>query len=91
VADRRRSGVVGGAAPTGAGDENLRHHKLDEPLANPRTKKEERQSQFFTGGKEITTTARNRGGGAGKNWCSSACSGVLRVQRGGRELELELK
>jgi hypothetical protein len=25
------------------------------------------------------------------NWCSSACTGVLRVQRGVREPELELK
>jgi hypothetical protein len=71
-----------GAAPTGAEEENLRQHKLDKPLANPRIKKEERRSQSFTGGDEFTAAARNRGGGVGENWCSSACSGVLRVQRG---------
>jgi hypothetical protein len=53
---------------------------LDEPLANPRIKKEVQRSQSFTGGDEFTAAARNRGGGAGKNWCSSVCSGVLRVQ-----------
>jgi hypothetical protein len=39
-----------GAAPTGAGDENLRQHKFGEPLANPRSKERERRSQSFTGG-----------------------------------------
>jgi hypothetical protein len=35
--------------------------------------------------------AENRGGGAEENWCSSAGGGVLWVQRGGQELERELK
>jgi hypothetical protein len=56
-----------GAAPTGAGDENLRLHKLDKPLANTRVKKEERRSQSLTGGYEFTTAARNRGSGVGEN------------------------
>jgi hypothetical protein len=75
----------------GVGDENLQQHELDEPLANPRIKKEERRSQSFTRGDEFTAAARNRGGGVGENWCSSACTGALRVQRGGQELELKLK
>jgi hypothetical protein len=54
-----------GAAPTGAGDENLRQHKFGEPLANPGSKKGERWSQSFTGGDEFTAAARNRGGGKG--------------------------
>jgi hypothetical protein len=83
--------VVGGAAPTGPGDENLQQHELDEPLANPRRKKEGRRSWSFTGGDEDTAAAKNRGGGNGEWGCSSACGGVLRVQRGAQELECELK
>jgi hypothetical protein len=86
----RRSGGRG-AAPTGVGNENLQQHKLDKPLAIPRTKKEERGNQSFTGGDEFTAAAENRGGGAEENWCSSAGSGVLWVQRRGQELERELK
>jgi hypothetical protein len=55
-----------GAAPTGAGDENLQQHKLDKPLENPRIKKEEWRSQSFTSGDEFTTAARNRGSGNGE-------------------------
>jgi hypothetical protein len=68
--------VVGRAAPTGVGDKNLQQHKLVEPLANPRIKKEERRSQSFTSGDEFTAAARNRGGGA--------------VKSGEQELELKL-
>jgi hypothetical protein len=45
----------------------------------------------FTGGDEDTAAAKNRGGGNGEWGCSSACGGVLRVQRGAQELERELK
>jgi hypothetical protein len=45
----RRSGGRG-AAPTSVGNENLQQHKLDKPLAIPRTKKEERGNQSYTGG-----------------------------------------
>jgi hypothetical protein len=69
----------------------LQQYELDKPLAIPRIKKEERQNQSFTDGDEFTAAAGNRGGGAEENWCSSACSGVLRVQRGGQELEREPK
>jgi hypothetical protein len=55
-----------GAAPTGAGDENLRQYKLGEPLANPRRKKGGRWSLSFTGGGEDTAAAKNRGGGNGE-------------------------
>jgi hypothetical protein len=54
-----------GAAPTGAGDVNLRQHKFGEPLENPRSKKGERRSQSFTGGDEFTAAARNRGDSKG--------------------------
>jgi hypothetical protein len=44
-----------GAAPTGPGDENLQQPELDEPLANPRRKKEGLRRLSFTGGDEFTT------------------------------------
>jgi hypothetical protein len=55
-----------GAGPTGAGDENLRQYKLGEPLANPRRKKEGRQSLSFTSDGEDTAAAKNRGIGNGE-------------------------
>jgi hypothetical protein len=75
----------------GPGDENLQQHELDEPLANPRRRKEGQRSLSFTGGDEDTVAAKNRGGDNGEWGCSSACGGVLRVQRGAQELERELK
>jgi hypothetical protein len=56
-----------GAAPTGLGDENLQQSELDEPLVNPRRKKEGRRRLSFTGSDEFTTAvAGTRGGDAGE-------------------------
>jgi hypothetical protein len=74
--------VVGGAAPTGPGDENLQQPELDEPLANPRRKKEGRRSLSFTGSDEDAAAAKNRGGGNGEWGCSSACGGIAGAKRG---------
>jgi hypothetical protein len=51
----------------GPRDENLQQSELDEPLVNPRRKKEGRRRLSFTGGYEFTTTtAGTRGGDAGE-------------------------
>jgi hypothetical protein len=42
------------------GDENLQQPELDEPLVNPRRKKEGRRRLSFTGGDEDTAAAKNR-------------------------------
>jgi hypothetical protein len=80
-----------GTAPTGPGDENLQQPELDEPLVNPRRKKEGRRRLSFTGSDEFTTAAAGTRGGAPVELGSSAWSGVLRVQRGVQELEHMLK
>jgi hypothetical protein len=71
-----------GAAPTGSGDENLQQSELDEPLVNPRRKKEGRRRLPFTGGDEFTTAAAGtRGGDAGElvlervSWCAEKAKG----------------
>jgi hypothetical protein len=56
-----------GAAPTGSGDENLQQSELDEPLMNPKRRKEGRRRLSFTGGDGITTAAvETRGGDGGE-------------------------
>jgi hypothetical protein len=52
-----------GAAPTGSGDENLQQSELDEPLVNPKRRKEGRRRLSFTGGDENTTAAAGTRGG----------------------------
>jgi hypothetical protein len=71
-----------GAAPTGLGDENLQQFELDEPLVNPRRKKEGRRRLSFTCGDEFTTAAAGtRGGNAGElvlervSWCAEKAKG----------------
>jgi hypothetical protein len=80
-----------GRGSYGPGDENLQQPELDEPLVNPRRKKEGRRRLSFTGGDEDTAAAKNRDGGKGEWGCSSACGGVLRVQREAQKFEHELK
>jgi hypothetical protein len=76
-----------GVAPTGSGDENLQQSELDEPLVNPRRKKEGRRRLSFTGGDEITTAAAGtRGGNAGElvlervRWCAEKAKGGTGVR-----------
>jgi hypothetical protein len=76
-----------GAAPTGPGDENLQQSELDEPLVNPKRRKEGQQRLFFTGGDEFTTaTAGTRGGDAGDlvlervRWCAERAKGGAGVR-----------
>jgi hypothetical protein len=65
---------------------------LDKPLAIPRIKKKERRNQSFTGGDEFTAAAAGTRGGAPVELVfECVCVGVLRRQRGGQELERELK
>jgi hypothetical protein len=71
-----------GAAPTGPGDENLQQPELDEPLVNPRRKKEGWRRLSFTGGDEFATSAAGtRGGNAGElmlervEWCAAGAKG----------------
>jgi hypothetical protein len=45
----------------------------------------------FTGGDEDTVEAKNRDDGKEEWGCSSACGGVLRVEREAQEFEHELK
>jgi hypothetical protein len=80
-----------GRGSYGPGDENLQEPELDEPLVNPRRKKEGWWRLSFTGGNEDTAAAKNRDDDKGEWGCSSACGGVLRVQRGAQEFEHELK
>jgi hypothetical protein len=80
-----------GAAPTAPEDENLQQPEFDEPLVDPKRKKEGRRRLSFTGGDEFTTAAAGTRGGAPVELGSSAWSGVLRVQRGVQELECVLK
>jgi hypothetical protein len=55
-----------GAAPTGPGDENLQQSELDEPLVNPRRRKEGRRRLSFIGDGVFTAAAAGtRGGDAG--------------------------
>jgi hypothetical protein len=75
-----------GATPTGPGDENLLQPELDEPLVNPRRKKEGRRRLSFTGGDEFTTAAGTRGGDAGElvlervRWCVEKAKGGAGVR-----------
>jgi hypothetical protein len=76
-----------GAAPTGSGDENLQQSELDEPLVNPKRRKEGRRRLSFTGGDEITTVAAGtRGGDAGElvlervRWCAEKAKGGTGVR-----------
>jgi hypothetical protein len=76
-----------GAAPTGFGDENLQQSKLDEPLVNPKRKREGRRRLSFTGGDECTTAAAGtRGDGAGElvlervSWCAGKAKGGAGVR-----------
>jgi hypothetical protein len=71
-----------GRGSYGPGDENLQQPELDEPLVNPRKKKEGRQRLSFTGGDEFTTAAvGTRGGDAGElmlervEWCAAGAKG----------------
>jgi hypothetical protein len=71
-----------GAAPTGSGDENLQQSELDEPLVNPKRRKEGWRRLSFTGGDEIRTAATGtRGGDAGElvlervRWCAEKAKG----------------
>jgi hypothetical protein len=80
-----------GRGAYGPRDENLQQPELDEPLVNPRRKKEGRRRLSLTGGDEFTTAAVRTRGGALVELGSSAWSGVLRVQRGVQELERVLK
>jgi hypothetical protein len=76
-----------GAAPTGSGDENLQQSELDEPLVNPKRKREGRRRLSFTGGDECTAAAAGtRGGGAGElvleqaSWCPGKAKGGAGVR-----------
>jgi hypothetical protein len=76
-----------GAAPTGSGDENLQQSELDEPLVNPKGRKEGRRRLSFTGGDECTTAAvGTRSGGAGElvleqvSWCAGKAKGGAGVR-----------
>jgi hypothetical protein len=76
-----------GAASTGSRDENLRQSELDEPLVNPKRRKEGRWRLSFTGGDEITTAAAGtRGGDAGElvlervRWCAEKAKGGIGVR-----------
>jgi hypothetical protein len=80
-----------GRGSYGPGDENLQQPELDEPLVNPRRKKEGRWRLSFTGGDEFTTAAARTRGGTPVELGSSVWSGVLWVQRGVHELERVLK
>jgi hypothetical protein len=67
AADRAALRCGRGAAPTGSGDEDLQQTGLDEPLVNPKRRKEGRRRLSFTGGDDCTAaTAGTRGGGAGE-------------------------
>jgi hypothetical protein len=76
-----------GVAPTGPGDENLQQSELDEPLVNPRRRKEGRRRLSFTGGGVFTTAAAGtRGGDAGDlvlervRWCAEKAKGGAGVR-----------
>jgi hypothetical protein len=72
-----------GTAPTGSGDENLQPIELDEPLVNPRRRKERRRRLSFTGGDDCTAaTAGTRGGSAGELGLEQA-SGCAGKAKGG--------
>jgi hypothetical protein len=71
-----------GRGSYGSEDENLQQSELDEPLVNPRRKKEGRWRLSFTGGDEFTTAAAGtRGGDAGElmlgrmEWCATGAKG----------------
>jgi hypothetical protein len=44
-----------GVAPMGSGDEDLQQTGLDEPLVNPKRRKERRRRLSFTSGDDCTT------------------------------------
>jgi hypothetical protein len=75
-----------GAAPTGSGDEDLQQSELDEPLVNPKRRKEGRRRLSFTGGEFTTAAAGTRGGDAGESvleqvsWCAGKAKGGAGVR-----------
>jgi hypothetical protein len=84
AAGRAALRCVQGRGSYGPGDENLQQLELDEPLVNPRRKKEGRRRLSFTGGDEFTTAAAGtRGGGAGElmlervEWCAAGAKGSV--------------
>jgi hypothetical protein len=62
-----------------------KHHVRD-TIASEKEKIGPRSTPPTASGGEVMQRRRRRW-----NWCSSACAGVIRVQRGVREPELELK
>jgi hypothetical protein len=71
-----------GRSSYGPGDENLQQPELDEPLVNPRRKKEGQRRLSFTGGEEFTTAAVGTRGGAPVElvlervrWCAEKAKG----------------
>jgi hypothetical protein len=79
-----------GAAPTGSEDGNLQPIELDEPLVNPKRKREGRRRWSFTDG-DVCTRRRGPEAAALVELGSNACVGVLQVQREAQELECVLK
>jgi hypothetical protein len=76
-----------GAASTTSRDEKLQQFELDEPLVNPKRRKEGQWRLSFTGGDEITTAAAGtRGGDAGElvlervRWCAEKAKRGTRVR-----------
>jgi hypothetical protein len=75
-----------GAAPTGSGDEDLQQSELDEPLVNPKRRKEGRRRLSFTGGEFRTAAAGTRGGDARESvlervsWCAGKAKGGAGVR-----------
>jgi hypothetical protein len=93
VAELGNGGGSGGApvwsrrGSHGPWDENLQQSELDEPLVNPKRRKEGRQRLSFTGGDEFTTAAAGtRGGDAGDlvlervRWCAERAKGGAGVR-----------
>jgi hypothetical protein len=71
-----------GAAPTGFGDENLQPIELDEPLVNPKRRKEGWRGLSFTGGDDCMAAAGTRGGCASELVLKQA-SGCTGKAKGG--------
>jgi hypothetical protein len=83
AADRAALWCGRGTAPTGSGDEDLQQTRLDEPMVNPKRRKEGRRRLCFTGGDDCTAaTAGTRGGGAGELVLKQA-SGCAGKAKGG--------
>jgi hypothetical protein len=89
AAELGNSGGSGGApvwsrrGSHGLWDEDLQQTRLDEPLVNPKRRKEGRRRLSFTGGDDCTAaTAGTRGGGAGELVLKQA-SGCAGKAKGG--------